>query len=384
MGTVAATETGSRSWLEPVFALRDRLLMSRRFQTFAAAFPLTRPIARRRARALFDLCAGFVYSQVLAACVRLNVFEQLAAGPMETERLATQTGLPREAAERLLAAAASLDLVARRGPNEFALGPLGAALLGNPGVAAMVAHHDILYRDLADPIALLRGKASETGLAGFWPYSMSPEPAALSDTEVKRYTALMGASQGLIADEILAAYPVHRHRCLLDVGGGDGTFLLAAARRVPRTELRLFDLPAVASRAAKRLAEAQLSDRSRAVGGDFTRDPLPAGADLVSLVRIIHDHDDAAALKILKAVRRAIAADGTLLLAEPMAETGGAEPVGDAYFGFYLLAMGQGRPRTRAALCYLLEQAGFGHIRLLRTRVPMVVRVMTARPSGPL
>ena len=61
---------------------RDRLLASRRFQRWAAAFPLTRPIARRRARALFDLCAGFVYSQVLFACVRLKLFDALAAGPL--------------------------------------------------------------------------------------------------------------------------------------------------------------------------------------------------------------------------------------------------------------------------------------------------------------
>ena len=45
----------------------------------------------------------------------------------------------------------------------------------------------------------------------------------------------------------------------------------------------------------------------------------------------------------------ALPADGTLLLAEPMAGSRGAEPVGDAYFGFYLLAMGSGRPRTRAS-----------------------------------
>ena len=40
-----------------------------------------------------------------------------------------------------------------------ALGPLGAAMVGNPGVAAMVEHHALLYADLADPVALLRGAA---------------------------------------------------------------------------------------------------------------------------------------------------------------------------------------------------------------------------------
>ena len=48
------------------------------FQRFAASFALTRPIARRRAGALFDLCAGFVYSQILFACVRLKLFDHVA------------------------------------------------------------------------------------------------------------------------------------------------------------------------------------------------------------------------------------------------------------------------------------------------------------------
>jgi demethylspheroidene O-methyltransferase len=60
---------------------RNRLLSDPRFQRWAADFPLTRPIARSRAKGLFDLVAGFVYSQTLAACVRLDLFPILGGGP---------------------------------------------------------------------------------------------------------------------------------------------------------------------------------------------------------------------------------------------------------------------------------------------------------------
>ena len=43
------------------------------------------------------------------------------------------------------------------------------ALVGNAAVAAMVEHHALLYADLADPVALLRGGAP-TRLAAYWPY----------------------------------------------------------------------------------------------------------------------------------------------------------------------------------------------------------------------
>ena len=87
------------------------------------------------------------------------------------------------------------------------------------------------------------------------------------------------------------------------------------------------------------------------------------------------------ALAILQAVRRALPNDGTLLLAEPMADTPGAEPIGDAYFGFYLLAMGRGRPRSARELTGLLQAAGFGRVRLLPTRMPLQTGLLLAQPA---
>ena len=360
-------------------ALRNRLLSSPRFQRWAAAFPPTRRIARRRARSLFDLVAGFVYSQVLLACVQLRLFDVLAQGPQTAEALATRLMLPQDAMRRLLAAAVALGLVERHGSALYGLGALGAPMVGNEAVAAMVEHHAALYVDLADPVALLRGGGQTTALARYWPYSMTDAPKDLMAERVSAYSSLMSASQPLVSGEVLDAYPLKAHRCLLDVGGGEGAFLVAAARRAPQLRVILFDLPAVAQRAEARFAEHGLSERAQVVGGSFFTDALPQGADIASLVRVIHDHDDPAAMSILRAVRKALAPGASLLLAEPMAGTDGAEPMGDAYFGFYLLAMGRGRPRTASELTQMLNQAGFSSVRLLKTRMPLQTRLMLAR-----
>jgi demethylspheroidene O-methyltransferase len=368
------------AWPDRWFAFRDRLLASARFRRWAVAFPLTRPVARYRTRALFDLCGGFVYSQILFACVQLNLFDILAEGPQSSETLALRLSLPPEAATRLIAAASSLKLVSRRSGGRFGLGPLGAAMVDNDAVAAMVRHHAILYRDLKDPVALLRGEPAETELSRYWAYARSTHPGRLSSDQVAEYTALMAASQAMIAEEILDAYPIARHRRLLDVGGGDGAFLAAAAAHAPRLSLILFDLPAVAERARARFAAMDVSSRINAVGGDFRSAQLPRGADLVSLIRVLHDHDDDTALALLRVIRHALPADGTLLIAEPMSETPGSEPVGDAYFGFYLLAMRSGRPRTQDQIAGLLREAGFTRSRPIRTRSPLLVRLLAAQP----
>lgn len=360
-------------------ALRDALLADPRFQRWAAAFPPTRPLVRREARALFDLCAGFVYSQILVACVRLDLFEALAEGPCDAAALARRIGLPAESAERLLAAAAALRLVERRGPAGWGLALRGAALRGNPGVAAMVRHHELLYADLADPVSLLRGEASATRLAGYWPYAGAASAADLAAGDVAAYSALMAASQPLVSDDVLAAWPFRRHRHVLDIGGGEGGFLMALATRAPHLACTLFDLPAVADRARARLAAAGLGARIAVVGGDLRSDPLPGGADLVTLVRVLHDQDDDDARALLAAVRRVLPSGGHLLIAEPMSGTPGAEAAGDAYFGFYLMAMGRGRPRSPAAIAALAREAGFGRVAVRATRRPLLVRVVVAQ-----
>jgi demethylspheroidene O-methyltransferase len=362
-----------------ISALRDRLVSNPRFQAFAERFPLTRPVARRRARALFDLCSGFVYSQVLFACVKLGLFPLLAKSPLPRDDIARALDLSPEATQRLLDAAVSLELVERRGEALYGLGSLGAALIGNPAVTAMIEHHHLLYADLADPVALLRGEAGEGALARYWAYAGAASPADVSDAQVTSYTDLMAASQPMVARQVISSYDLKRHRRLMDVGGGSGAFLAAVAREVPGLELALFDLPAVAEQARARFAREGLSGRTSVHGGSFFDDPLPEGADIISLVRIVHDHDDGPVLALLRAVRRALPTGGILLLAEPMAGTPGAESVADAYFGFYLLAMGSGRARSPAELARLLQKSGFGPPKLLSTPMPLITRLLISK-----
>ena len=322
---------------------------------------------------LFDLCAGFVYSQVLAAAVKVGLLHHLRDRTLTAEELAPLVGLPAEGTLRLLHACVALGLVDRRG-DEFSLGDDGALLLGNEGALRMVGHHELLYRDLADPLALLRGEHRATELRRFWSYGNGEANTAAA------YSTLMANSVGLITEDLLDAFPfseVGERSRLLDVGGGEGAFLEALAARAPHLGVALFDLPPVAARAEARLAG--LGGRATVFAGDMLRDPLPKDFDVVSLIRVVHDHDDEPALRILTAARSALRPGGLLVLAEPMADTAGAERVGGAYFGFYLLAMGQGRPRSEDELRALLERAGFTAIRPRRTRRPMLTKMMLAR-----
>lgn len=353
---------------------RDKLLTNRAFLDFALRFPPTRAVARARTSALFDLCAGFAYSQILFACVRLGVFEHLAAATNTADGLAARLDLSPEATRHLLDGATGLRLLERRG-DRYGLGPLGAAVIAAPGVAEMIRHHELLYADLADPVALLRRETTATRLGEYWPYATAAAPGGFDGEATDAYTRLMAASQAMVAAEIIAAVPLGSHRCLLDIGGGDGSFLAAVAGAVPSLRLMLFDLPAVAARAAARFEATGLAHRASAFGGDFRVDPMPGEPDIVTLVRVLHDHDDESVRSVLRAVRATLPNGGRVVVAEPMLDVRGAERVG-AYFSFYLLAMGRGRPRTAGEIQEMLVEAGFARTRIVPTRSPVITSIV--------
>lgn len=372
---MVSSNTKDFSWRHRWIGWRNRVLASPRFHQWVTRFPLTRPIARHRASAMFDLVAGFTYSQILAACIESGLLEVLADGPEDIATIAHRLDLPVAGADRLLRAGAALDLVEAVGAH-WMLGSGGAALRGNRGIGEMVAHHRLLYADLADPLALLRRGGGGGALSGLWHYA---EASGTGDAAaVAAYSALMAASQPMVAMQAIDAYPFEKQRRLLDVGGGEGAFLTAVGARVPKLDLGLFDLPAVAERARARFDSAGLGGRTTTHGGDFLRDSLPRGYDIASLIRVLHDHDDEPAMALLRNIHAALPPGGTVFIAEPMARTRGAEAMGDAYFGFYLLAMGSGRPRSSGEIAAMLRLAGFARPRNLRTAMPLTASAMVA------
>lgn len=363
---------GIRGW-------RNRLIASRRFQSWASRFPLTRGIARQEGEALFDLVAGFVHSQVLQAIVELRILHILRDHAQTAQQIAARASLPADRAEILLRAAVALGLIKHR-RGRYRLARRGAALLGVPGLEAMIAHHDVLYRDLADPAAFFRGE-TDPELARFWPYVFGADGAR--DPQIaERYSTLMADSQVLIAEETLRTVSLSGVRHLLDIGGGTGVFLAAAARAYPALSGTLFDLPAVTPGAKDTFADAGCADRITIHPGSFRDDPLPAGADAISLVRVLYDHADETVAALLAAAYAALPPGGRVIISEPMLGCGRPERAGDVYFAIYTAAMGTGKARSAETHARLLANAGFSAVQAPRTHRPFVTSVVTAQKPG--
>ncbi|WDA41546.1 methyltransferase [Erythrobacter sp. BLCC-B19] len=361
-------------------ARRNRVFSSARFQHWAARLPLIRWIATRRAAGAFDLLAGFAYSQVLRAYVESGLFDVLKDGPLGARVIAERMGLSESAALTLLRAGRPLMLSEEPAPDHWMLGEQGAVFATNPGVQAMVRHHRLLYADLADPLALLKAdRAEPTALSRFWTYAGALQGVTERGEDTAEYSQLMAASQHFVADEVLATVSFRGVRRLCDVGGGYGAFLRHIGTAWPHLQLGLFDLPEVVETGAGLVANALGADRVTPHPGNFFSDSIPQGYDMVSLIRILHDHDDAPAAALLANVRASLAPGSRLLIAEPMARIPGAEAMGEAFFGLYLWAMGSGRPRSPAEIVAMCRTAGFADARLVATAQPVNASIVMAQ-----
>jgi demethylspheroidene O-methyltransferase len=358
----------------------NRLVARPGFQSWASRFPLTRGRARKDGAALFEIVQGFVQSQVLMAVVELDLFRRLRAGPQTPEMLGRASGIAPQRMAVLLQAAAALGLLRRRRKGDYALARKGAALMGVPGLEAMIRHHKAFYADLADPVALLRGP-EQTELSQFWPYVFGAR-GEIDPAVAETYSDLMAQSQRLVAEDTLRAVSFRGITHLMDVGGGTGAFLERVGLACPDLRMTLFDLPQVTPGATARFDVAGLADRVTLASGSFRDDPLPQGADAISLVRVLYDHADDTVQNLLASVFEALPPGGRLIISEPMG--GGTRPdrAGDVYFALYTMAMQTGRARSAKEIMSCCRAAGFEGLRSAKPARSFVTRTIIGRKPG--
>lgn len=378
------TQASSKAFLKAPLkvrwvARRNAVFGSPRFQYWCAKLPLVKRIAKTRAGEAFDLVAGFTYTQILRSYVETGLFDLLKDGPLTHTHIASALELSEDAALTLLRAGRALKLSEEPMDDGWMLGETGAVLAEDKGAQAMVRHHRLLYQDLGNPVELLRKERQEpTHLSRFWSYAGALHGAAERGAETSEYSELMATSQHFVADQVLGAYRFPKDARLLDVGGGHGAFLSHMGAAFEDLHLGLFDLPEVAEAGAGILAKRFGSARVTPHPGNFFEDTIPSGYDVISLVRILHDHDDGPALKLLTNIRASLTPGAQLLIAEPMARVAGAEGMGEAFFGMYLWAMGSGRARSPQEIAQMAQKAGFSRTKEVSTAQPVNASILIA------
>ena len=262
---------------------------------------------------------------------------------------------------------ASAGVFAEAADGRFELTPVGSFLRSGPGsfrAAARLFGGPMVWASWGDLLNTVRSgepalqRVFKTG--SFEYFADHPQEAAVFDEA-------MGAFTAMISGAVAAAYDFSGMRAVIDVGGGEGALLTGILHAYPNLRGTVFDLPRLEQGAARQIAAAGLADRCEFVGGDFFA-AVPAGFDAYLLKHVIHDWDDASALRILESCRRAMGPEARLLIVEgvyPPRIDDSPNGRGAAANDVNMMVCTGGRQRSEAEFRALYDAAGLRLARIV-------------------
>jgi SAM-dependent methyltransferase len=313
---------------------------------------------------------GAMAVQAIHVAAKLGVADLLRDGPKATDDLADATKAHAPSLHRLLRALTSLGVFGEDAEGRFQQTQLSEILRTDHPQSirawAITLGAPFFWKPCGELYGTIRtGQPAFDRVHGerFFNYLAGhPEDAAV-------FNAAMSAPSTSLS-EIVESYDWSRFERIVDVGGGQGALLQGILSANSKVRGVLYDLPEVVAGASETLRTGVLAERCETLGGDFF-EAVPDGADAYILNRIVHDWNDADAVKILKNCRRAIRPDGRLLLLETVV-TPTSDPARRLMDLLMLVLLG-GRERTGSEFRALLREAGFNLSHVIPTAGPSII-----------
>ena len=307
-------------------------------------------------RELARINGGYAEARILQAGVTLGLFDHLDASGRSAAAVATAGGTDARATELLLNALVAMRLVRKDGDlfkeTEVARTFLRSdAPTSYAGFVRFDASLWPLWGNLAETV--------RTGQPARRPdmFQSSPEDAARFIDGMASLVQARGDAR-VLADTL----DLTGVRRVLDVGGGPGTYAIELCRRHPALRATIFDLPGTLAVARRHVDASGVADRIELAAGDYLRDPLPAGHDLVFLSNIVHGEDEDTNRALMRKLHAALAPGGRLMIKDHVTDESGTSPAPAAIFSIAMLLFTRGRDYAYAEIRDWLEAAGFARV----------------------
>ncbi|SMF77054.1 methyltransferase [Streptomyces sp. Amel2xC10] len=313
----------------------------------------------------FAEAVGGLAPIALRAAATLRMADHIAAGHDTVLSLAERTGTDPDLLGRVLQFLACRGVFTEPSPGTYALTPVSLTLLeGHPSglrewldASGVGARMDAAVGDLLG--ALRSGEPSYPRLHGRAFYEdlalhcRGPAFDSLRHTHAESYVS-----------DLVAAYPWDRARRVVDVGGGTGVLVEALMRAHSTLRTVLVDLPDAVAAATARIAAAGFGDRFTPVTGSFF-DPLPGGADVYTLVNVVHNWNDEQASAILRRCAEAGRKDSTFVIVERLVDD--SDPRAITAMDLRMFLFLGGKERTAAQIREVARAAGMAYQSMIKT-----------------
>ncbi len=302
-------------------------------------------------RDLMRLVHGFESAKVFLVANDLDLFRHLDRQRRAAE-LADELGVNARALELLMNALTALGLLEKSG-DTFRNAPVAAEFLAGDSYRGHIFRHiHHCWESWNDLAGVLRRGSPD----------LVRESLILHDEEGWNRDFIRGMDDVTreLAPLVVAQLDFAGARRLLDLGGGPGTYARAFLSAHPALrDVTIFDLPYALAVARERLAGFDRQDSVRLVEGDFHRDSLGSGFDVVWISQVLHSQNEADCRMLIRRAVEALQPGGRLFVHEFLLDDSRAQPLSAALFAVHMLVMtAGGRAYSGTEISGWMREAG--------------------------
>jgi SAM-dependent methyltransferase len=292
---------------------------------------------------------------IVAAAVKLRIFDFLAEQPRTEGELAAGTGASLRGIRSLLSGLVGLNFLAKETPDRYTLTPESSAFLvsGKPGYLGG------MFANAQNLVPAWLGLA-ETVRSGRPVDALNQEEGAafFKELVVSLFSMNLPAAQTL--GKILGVGEAGKPLRILDLAAGSGVWGIGVAQASPLATVIAVDWPQVLETTRRFAAQAGMADRFSYIGGDLASVDFGDGYDIAILGHILHSEGERQSRELLRKTFGALVPGGTVAIAEFLVNDDRSGPPMGVIFGLnMLLRTEEGDTYSFPEIGRWLAQAGF-------------------------
>ncbi|WP_257202691.1 acetylserotonin O-methyltransferase [Corynebacterium cystitidis] len=282
--------------------------------------------------------------QVLRSSVTLGLFDCLAEGPKSIEELSKALALDQTALMLLVNFLVARGVLDSR-QEKLLLTRFSVQLLSSHrSMAAKWLHEDGPGRMLNQAFDSMSDSV-RTGMPAFRLKHGADFYGTIKDS-YEAFTPSRGEYGRTLARKLIDSQALDGVEELMDVGGGDGSFILEVLHERRNLYGKLIDLPGTASKARASRMYGDVADRLSISEQSFF-DPLPKTSGAIVLSNVLHNWNDSDAKKLIGNVATSLAEGSSVFVIETCLDDLEPAPATSMALRMYLLCGGIERTRIQ-------------------------------------
>lgn len=313
-----------------------------------------------------DASSSVGLGYALGTAVKLKITDALSMQPQDVKRIAANAKVSEIGCELILDCLDALGYVSREG-NQFAFTKRGYKNLSADSPESFryfILFCDYLYKGYAHLDETVRlGKRPD--------HNMLEE---MTEYEWELFSRAMIDISRTNVKEVCAKIPVEKGATkVLDLGGSHGQYSIELCKKHPQLKATIMDLPPVKKYADECIAKYQASQQVSFLSGDFMKDELPTGNDIILVFNIIHGLNAQENEILAKKAYAALNNGGIYVVLDQIKGIGGSSQLSKAttsYMALNLLHQAGGKTYSEKEVAAFTSKVGFKTAELKKLNAP--------------